>query len=84
MDVWNVYIVRCADRTFYTGIAKDVDTRVSQHNAGRGARYTRSRRPVELVYMEAVGEHGAALKREREIKRMGAAAKRGLVEGWPT
>jgi putative endonuclease len=76
---WHVYMVRCADRSLYTGVARDLDARVRQHNLGRGARYTRSRRPVELVYSEPAADRGAALRREYQIKSLGAAAKRALI-----
>ena len=79
MSRWHVYIVRCSDKSLYTGIAKDVAVRVAQHNAGTGAKYTRGRLPVELVYNETVGEHGAALRRELAIKRMSASDKRRLA-----
>lgn len=74
--------MRCADLSLYTGIAKCVMTRVAEHNAGRGAKYTRSRLPVELVYRESCASRSAALRRESEIKRLAAAAKRQLVETW--
>ena len=76
---WYVYIVRCSDRSLYTGITKDVESRVSIHNAGRGAKYTRARRPIELVYSEAVANRGAAMRRECEIKRLRPIAKRKLI-----
>ncbi len=76
---WFVYIVRCRDTTLYTGIARELAPRIEQHNAGTGAKYTRSRRPVTLVYSEAVADHGSALRREYEIKRLPAKAKRELV-----
>lgn len=76
---WIVYIVRCADHTLYTGVATDLDARLAQHNAGRGAKYTRGRAPVELVYREAVAGRSAALRRESAIKRMPASAKRKLA-----
>lgn len=76
--MWYVYIVRCADRTLYTGVAKDLRARVLAHNAGRGAKYTRARRPVRLVYSEEVSDRGAALKREHAIKALSRAAKRAL------
>lgn len=76
--MWYVYIVRCADRTLYTGVAKDVAARVATHNAGRGAKYTRSRLPVKLVYRERVGERGAAQKREHAIKRLARKDKQAL------
>ncbi len=80
MAHWYVYLVRCADGTFYTGIAKDVKARVRQHNAGRGAKYTRGRLPVHLVYQEPAEDQGAALRREREIKRLPATGKQRLIE----
>jgi putative endonuclease len=64
----------------YTGVAKDVGARVEQHNAGSGAKYTRGRRPVELVYAERVADQSAALRREFAIKRMQRVAKRKLIE----
>jgi putative endonuclease len=70
--------VRCADRTLYTGVAKDLPARIRAHNAGRGAKYTRSRLPVKLVYSERVRDRSAALRREHAIKRMPRAAKRAL------
>ena len=76
---WFVYIVRCADDSLYAGVAIDAHARVAKHNDGLGAKYTRTRRPVELVYVERVGERGAALVREHEIKRMSAVEKRRLV-----
>ncbi|MDH4038939.1 MAG: GIY-YIG nuclease family protein, partial [Candidatus Krumholzibacteria bacterium] len=63
----------------YTGVTNDTDKRVADHNAGRGARYTRARLPVRLVYVEQVEDRGAALRRENEIKRLRAADKRALV-----
>jgi predicted GIY-YIG superfamily endonuclease len=76
---WYVYIVRCSDGSLYTGITRDVESRVSLHNAGRGAKYTRARRPVELVYRETVGDRGAAVRRECAIKRLRPVAKRELI-----
>ncbi len=79
MAGWYVYIVRCADGSLYTGITKDVESRVSLHNAGRGAKYTRGRRPVALVYRETAGDRGAAVRREYAIKRLRPMAKRKLI-----
>jgi putative endonuclease len=70
--------VRCADRTLYTGVAKDLPERIAAHNHGRGAKYTRPRLPVTLVYSESAADRGAALRRELEIKRLTRAAKRAL------
>jgi predicted GIY-YIG superfamily endonuclease len=81
--MWYVYIVRCADGTLYTGVAKDVDARVRQHNAGDGAGYTRARRPVELVYQEEMSDRGTALRREHAIKRMRRGNKCNLISGSP-
>ena len=76
---WQVYIVECADRSLYTGIAMDVTARVAQHNNGAGAKYTRGRRPVTLVYSEQADNRGMALRREHEIKQLPAAQKRLLI-----
>ncbi|MBN1237024.1 MAG: GIY-YIG nuclease family protein [Gammaproteobacteria bacterium] len=78
---WHVYIVLCADGTLYTGVTNDVETRVAAHNAGRGAKYTRPRLPVSLVYTEAAGARGDALRRELEIKRLPRALKSRLAAG---
>jgi predicted GIY-YIG superfamily endonuclease len=80
MADWYVYILRCADRSLYTGTTTDIDARVRTHNTGKGAKYTRGRRPVVLVYREAVDGRGAALKREHALRRLTAAAKRRLVQ----
>ncbi len=74
-----VYIVECADGTLYTGWTTDVERRLKAHNAGRGAKYTRQRRPVRLIYSEAVTDRRAALKREAAIKRLRRAAKLRLA-----
>jgi len=76
---WFVYIVRCEDGTFYTGIAKDVVRRCRQHNEGVASRYTRSRRPVRLVYQEAHPDQSAALKREAAIKALSRRQKALLI-----
>lgn len=65
---YSVYIIHCADNTYYTGISNNVAARVCSHNAGKGAKYTKSRRPVKLVYQELVGNRSQASKREWEIK----------------
>ncbi len=77
--VWYVYVVHCADRTLYTGVARDLHARIAAHNAGRGAKYTRSRLPVRLVYQETVPDRSAALRREHAIKKLPHAAKRALI-----
>ncbi len=74
------YIVRCADDSFYTGWTTDPKRRVKEHNAGRGARYTRMNGPVKLVYVEEVEDHSAALKREAQIKRYSHERKATLAQ----
>ena len=74
------YIVRCADDTLYTGWTTDLSRRLTEHNAGRGGRYTRSRRPVELVYWEAWDTPAQAKRREAAIKRLPRASKLRLIE----
>ncbi len=75
-----IYIVRCADGSLYTGWTDDVRQRVEAHNAGRGAKYTRSRRPVTLVYAEVCADKSAALKREYAVKHLTRAAKLALID----
>jgi putative endonuclease len=72
------YIVECADGTYYTGWAVDPERRVAVHNKGRGARYTRMRLPVKLVYVEAQPDRTMAMKRERAIKKMTRDKKQKL------
>lgn len=79
--MYYVYILRCRDDTLYTGITTDVLRRVQQHNDGTGAKYTRSRRPVFLVYSEPVGDHSAALRREYAIKQLRRQEKLRLIAG---
>ena len=76
---WFVYIAKCADGTLYTGITTDLKRRIATHNAGSGARYTRSRRPVELVYSEPATDRSSASQREYAIKQLSLAAKRTLI-----
>jgi predicted GIY-YIG superfamily endonuclease len=76
---WWVYMLRCGDGSLYTGITTDLRRRLVQHRAGAGARYTRGRGPLRLVYREPVSDKPAALRREIAIKRLDAAAKRRLV-----
>ena len=76
-----VYIVRCADGTLYTGLARDPEERVRVHNAGKGAKYTRSRLPVVLTYVEQCESLSAALKRERQLKPWKRAKKEALIAG---
>ena len=75
-----VYILRCGDGSLYTGITTDLQRRVAVHNSGKGAKYTRSRLPVEPVYWETVPDKPAALRRERAIKALSRAEKLKLIE----
>jgi putative endonuclease len=77
---WLVYILRCSDRTLYTGVTTDPVRRLKQHNAGTGARYTRARLPVTLVYLEEAAGRGEALKREHAIKKLTRSQKLGLIK----
>jgi len=76
-----VYILQCADGTLYTGWTMDLERRLQAHNRGQGARYTRARRPVRLVYQEEQPTRSAAQKREAAIRRLSRADKLRLIEG---
>ncbi len=80
---WWVYILRCSDGTLYTGVAVDRDRRIRQHNGELvgGARYTRSRRPVELIWSEACVDRAHAQAREAEVKALSRSGKLRLVRG---
>jgi len=85
LHAWSVYMLRCADGSLYTGITTDVVRRVAEHNGegapgAQGARYTRSRRPVQLVYMEAAANRAEAARREAAIKRLDRARKLALCK----
>lgn len=77
--MWYVYMLRCSDRTLYTGITNDLSARIRAHNAGTGAKYTRGRGPVELVYTEELPSHGDALRREYAIKQLKKEQKLALI-----
>lgn len=81
MNAWFVYMVKCGDGTLYTGIAMDVERRVHEHNHNDqlAAKYTRARRPVQLVYHEGCADRSQAARREYEIKRLSVAHKRALI-----
>ena len=76
-----VYILKCADGTLYTGWTTDLERRLQAHNSGRGARYTRGRRPVRLAYREEQSDRSAAQRREAAIRRLPRAGKLKLIEG---
>ncbi len=76
---WYVYILRCGDGTLYTGITDDVLRRLAAHRAGRGAKYTRGRGPLELVWQEEVPNKSAALRREYQLKQLSRSEKEQLI-----
>ena len=78
--MWYLYILRCKDGSLYTGITTDVEKRLEAHRSGKGAKYTRGRGPLELVYREQCGGHSAALHREIEIKALPREEKLKLIE----
>jgi putative endonuclease len=80
MNQWHVYIIRCRGGSLYTGIAIDVNERIKKHNAGRGAKYTRTHLPVVLVYTEKADSESAARKREAKIKKWPKIKKESLVK----
>lgn len=77
-DAFYCYILLCADGSYYTGWSNDPSRREKQHNSGRGARYTRTRRPVRLMYVEVQPDKAAAMKRERALKQLSHERKRVL------
>lgn len=74
------YILKCSDGSYYTGWTTDLERRVREHNSGRGAKYTRGRRPVKLIYQESFSDKGSAMRREYEIKKLNRAQKESLLE----
>lgn len=76
---WELYILLCGDGTFYTGIARDAQKRLEMHTSGKGAKYTRGRGPLSLVYREACGTHTQALRRELAVKKLTRAQKEALI-----
>lgn len=76
---WTVYLLRCKDDTLYCGITNDLNHRLEMHRTGKGAKYTRGRGPLELVYTDSCQDKSAALKREREIKSLPRQEKLKLI-----
>lgn len=76
---WTVYLLRCADETLYCGCTNDLPKRLKAHNSGQGAKYTRARRPVALVWQEEQPDRSAALRREAQIKKLTRAEKLALI-----
>lgn len=80
MGSWKLYILRCGDGSLYTGITTDVEKRLEAHRTGKGAKYTRGRGPLELVYTEDCTDHSAALRRELTIKALPREEKEKLIK----
>ena len=80
--IWYLYILRCCDGTLYTGITTDVEKRLETHRSGKGAKYTRGRGPLELVYRETCGSHSDALKREMAVKRLTRTQKEAMIANY--
>ncbi|MDD5692571.1 MAG: GIY-YIG nuclease family protein [Candidatus Omnitrophica bacterium] len=76
---WHIYIIRCKDNRLYTGITKDLERRVKEHNSGYGCRFTKYRAPVELVHSERAGSRPEALRREAQIKGLPRVKKLELI-----
>lgn len=81
MDENYVYILQCKDGSFYTGWTTDLEKRLAAHNAGRGAKYTRGRLPVTMVYYEVLSSKTEALRREAGIKKLSRTQKEALIAG---
>ena len=79
-STWYLYILRCGDGTLYTGITTDVEKRLDAHRSGKGAKYTRGRGPLELVYRESCGDHSNALKREVAVKKLTRDQKEAMLK----
>lgn len=77
---WFVYILKCADKTYYAGITTDIQKRIKTHNSGKGAKYTKMRIPVELAYFESHENRSVATKRELEIKKLSREQKEILIK----
>jgi putative endonuclease len=82
--MYTLYILSCADKSLYTGIAKDLEKRLDMHRGGTGAKYVRGRLPFSVVYTEACKDRSSATKREMEIKKMGRADKLKLIKNTPS
>jgi putative endonuclease len=80
VEGWCVYILRCSDRTLYTGIASSLKRRIEAHGAGKGAKYTRGRLPVSLLYQEPHPDRASALRREAALRRLGRDGKLALID----
>lgn len=80
---WFVYIVRCNDHSLYTGITNDLEKRITKHNSGKGAKYTKYKTPVTLIYSESSLDRSSASKREAQIKKLSRQEKLDLIKKFP-
>jgi putative endonuclease len=80
-NTWTCYLLQCSDQTLYCGITNDLEKRLAAHNAGEGAKYTRGRTPVKLLYSEPCSDKSTALKREMQIKQMPRSKKLAMSKG---
>ena len=80
MNKWFVYILECNDGSLYTGVTNDLNRRIKQHNAGKGAKYTRMKRPVKLVYSKEIENKSEAFKMEYQIKQLSKKEKISLIQ----
>lgn len=83
MKLWWVYILRCSDKTLYTGASNDLKKRIAAHNVGKGAKYIKGRCPAVLVYSEPAADKSSAFKRECQIKKFSREEKENLIKTWP-
>jgi putative endonuclease len=80
---WSLYVAECADGTYYTGIAKDVEKRIETHNSGKGSKYTAAHGPVTLIFQEPQGDYSTALRREYQVKTLSKERKIRFIAGEP-
>ncbi len=78
---WSLYIAECADGSYYTGIAKDVEKRIEAHNSGKGSKYTATHSPVRLVFQEPQADYSSALRREYQVKSLPKERKTTFIAG---
>ncbi len=78
---WSLYVAECADGSYYTGIAKDVEKRIESHNTGKGAKYTAAHGPVKLIFQEPQGDYSTALRREYQVKTLSKERKIRFIAG---
>lgn len=78
-EEWTIYILKCGDGTYYTGVTKDLDKRIEEHRSGKGAKYLRGRGPLKTVFNKKLDSHGSALKYEIKIKKLSRPEKTNLI-----